>query len=115
MPGGDAEVPEISIADPTKVFFHGFHSALPAVGTADLGPQRIRFLRIPRRNMNAIGHMAHRHLSLRPASEKRLEHFAAHFSMQTTDAVDGRAASYSKIGHIERFVPIVGILPPQAS
>src|SRR5262249_54198725 len=113
MPGGDTEIPEVSIAHPPKVLLYGFHGAAPAVRTADFGPQHVRFLRIPRWDMHAIGHMADRHFSLRPASEKRLEHLATHFAVQTTDTIDRRAGADSQIGHIEGFIHLVGIEPPQ--
>ena len=85
----------------------------PALGTARLRPQRIRLCRVPGGSVHAVRHVSHRELERWPARKQALEYAAAHDAVQSAHAVDDGASADGEIGHVERLVCVVRILPSQ--
>ena len=90
------------------------HGSAPPVLPACGRPNRIGLGRIPRRNVDSVGHMADRHLRFGPSWKQALRKNAGLRAMQTADAVDRSAAANREIGHIEWLGFSPGFARPSA-
>src|SRR5690348_8655413 len=83
----------------------------PALLSAGDLPQKISLGGVPRRHMDAVGYVGHRHLGLRPARKEALKDPAADLTVQPADSINSSRAAHGEIGHVERLRRIVPIAP----
>ena len=57
--------------------------------------------------------MADRHFVLRPPGKERRKDVPAHPAMQAADSIDRPAPADGQVGHVERFVRVIGVLASQ--
>ena len=110
---GGAQRPQLAVGRVRDVALDRRQRLTPALGSARLRPQRVGRRGFPRRRVDAVGDMSHRHLDFRPTRKERLENTTAHLAVQAAHAVHRPAAPDGKIRHVERLIRVVRILPAE--
>lgn len=113
LAAGPAQGPQVGVGHATEVALDGIHGAAPAVGAAGFGPERVSLCGVPRGDVHPVGHVTHRNLRLGPAGEEAPEEPAAHLAVQAAHPVDRAAAPEGEVGHVERLVRVVRVLPAE--
>src|ERR1700730_17679849 len=102
-------IPQNAVAHAAYLLFDILERSAPAFFAACLRPKGICFRRIPGGNVNAIGHVAHRHFWFRPTKKQIPKQVAAYGSMQPAYAIHRSAAAHREIRHIERLCCVAGV------
>src|SRR5512147_463009 len=79
------ERPQVAVTDLLNRGTQLIESSKPALFSTGTRPEGIRFLRLPGRNVHAIGHMTNRDFVLRPIRKKRLKDSPTDRRVQETD------------------------------
>ena len=110
---GAAQLPKGGVGHAAEVHLDTFHRPSPEALTTRLGPEIIGGSRVPGGNVHAVGHMAYRNLGLWPAREERRKQAPADVAVQAADRVDGATPAHRQVGHVERLVGVVWMLPAE--
>ncbi len=95
-------MPMVLVAHLPDGIAQSLYAAEPTSFATSIGPECVGLLRVPRRDVDAVGDMSDRDLHTGPAGEETLKQPAAYFSMEPADAVHRSAAADRQIGCIER-------------
>ena len=112
--GGGAKLPETCVGHMANILRHGFHCPQPTIFAACLRPKPVGRRGVPGRHMNAVGHVADRHLVRRPARKQRRKKLPAHLPVQAADAIHPAASTNCQIGHIEILCRVVRVLAAES-
>src|SRR5438270_6035140 len=85
--------PELLIGNGSHPLCKTFRHATPTLLSTAFRPQPIGMWRIPGRNVDAIGHVRDRHLTIRPARKERLKYTAAELTVKPAHAQCHRRAA----------------------
>lgn len=104
-----SNAPEFPIGKALNGLCEAFEAAQPPLLANGLSPQRIGPFRIPRGYMNAVRHIADRHLLFGPTWEQRLKQAPTHDPMQKTDPIDEMTGTHGERRHGKRGIRMAWI------